>query len=476
MTIKEIEQMTEMTRANIRFYEAEGMISPLREKNGYRKYSIEDVECLKKIKLLRALHVSLENIKELQKGTLELSDVLLNHIDDLEQEQNSLVLCKELSMKMYQKGFQYENLKPDLFLEELEEQITNKYEELEVDRVPKICVPWRRFLARYVDIFLYEVIVYLFIIFVLKVRFSVEGFKLWTILMPYLLMLFLEPLQLMCFKTTVGKCILGIYVTNNEYGRLNYKEGFLRTFRIIVGGMGLLIPFYNVYCLYRRFGEHVTGVDLDWEYDSTLIVKDMTLWRGIGFVTLGIVYIVIMVFGDMVAQVPANKGELTQKDFCENYRHLVKYFNVSLPYDLDDEGRWFENQTNDIYLDNDVRVSDLNFELENDEIISVDFSMELVNYDDFVPDLQEYMYLITMAYVGGQENYSILSTDKIEFYRVMSNNLYSDFHYQMAGVQICCEVEHEGFKYLDIHKLLVPEEGNANCSSFRFEIEKKATN
>ena len=36
MTIKELEEAVGMTRANIRFYEQEGLLSPARSANGYR--------------------------------------------------------------------------------------------------------------------------------------------------------------------------------------------------------------------------------------------------------------------------------------------------------------------------------------------------------------------------------------------------------------------------------------------------------
>lgn len=39
MTIAELEARSGMTRANIRFYEAEGFIRPERRENGYRDYS-----------------------------------------------------------------------------------------------------------------------------------------------------------------------------------------------------------------------------------------------------------------------------------------------------------------------------------------------------------------------------------------------------------------------------------------------------
>ena len=50
MTIKEVEEKTGLARSNIRFYEKEKLIQPTRNVgNGYREYSEEDVEIIKKI-------------------------------------------------------------------------------------------------------------------------------------------------------------------------------------------------------------------------------------------------------------------------------------------------------------------------------------------------------------------------------------------------------------------------------------------
>ena len=43
MTIKEMEALTGLTRANIRFYEQHGLLSPERHQNGYRDYTEEDL-------------------------------------------------------------------------------------------------------------------------------------------------------------------------------------------------------------------------------------------------------------------------------------------------------------------------------------------------------------------------------------------------------------------------------------------------
>ena len=66
MTIKEIEERTGMDRANIRFYEKEGLINPTRLDNGYRDYTQKDIDVLLRIKLLRSLHLSIEDIRALQ--------------------------------------------------------------------------------------------------------------------------------------------------------------------------------------------------------------------------------------------------------------------------------------------------------------------------------------------------------------------------------------------------------------------------
>ena len=65
MTIKEIETLSGLPRANIRYYESEGLISPKRAENGYREYSQADIDVLLRVKLLRALGLRIDTIKAL---------------------------------------------------------------------------------------------------------------------------------------------------------------------------------------------------------------------------------------------------------------------------------------------------------------------------------------------------------------------------------------------------------------------------
>ena len=69
MTIKELEERSGLERATIRFYEKEGLLSPKRLDNGYRDYSEAELELLLRIRLLRDIHLPLDEIRALETGT-----------------------------------------------------------------------------------------------------------------------------------------------------------------------------------------------------------------------------------------------------------------------------------------------------------------------------------------------------------------------------------------------------------------------
>lgn len=64
MQIKDVEILTGMPRANIRYYEKEGLLNrTTRNVFNYREYTEEDVEQLRRIKVLRLLEVPMEEIR-----------------------------------------------------------------------------------------------------------------------------------------------------------------------------------------------------------------------------------------------------------------------------------------------------------------------------------------------------------------------------------------------------------------------------
>lgn len=97
MRINEVETQVGITKKNIRFYEAEGLLSPRRNKeNGYRDYGKAEVETLRRIKLLRKLGLPLEEIRRMQSGSLTVGDGMRRHLAALERQQQDLAAAARL--------------------------------------------------------------------------------------------------------------------------------------------------------------------------------------------------------------------------------------------------------------------------------------------------------------------------------------------------------------------------------------------
>ena len=89
MTIKDAERRTGLSRSNIRFYEKEKLIDPSRnESNGYRDYSENDVENIKKIAHLRTLGISIEDIRNIISEKATLKDTLEKQYEVLKSQIN----------------------------------------------------------------------------------------------------------------------------------------------------------------------------------------------------------------------------------------------------------------------------------------------------------------------------------------------------------------------------------------------------
>ena len=100
MKINEVEKLLGITKANIRFYEKEGLLTPQRSENGYRDYSQEDIAILKEIIILRKLGIPVQQIADIQDGVLPLQQALDSTITALQWEiqklSGSLSLCRQL--------------------------------------------------------------------------------------------------------------------------------------------------------------------------------------------------------------------------------------------------------------------------------------------------------------------------------------------------------------------------------------------
>ena len=119
MRINELENLLKISRANIRFYEKEGLISPSRKDNGYREYDEEDVEILKRIIIYRKIGISISDIKDIFAGVLSLNDAANKSVSLLEQEITSLNISVELCNEICKSGIDDENLDADYYWREI---------------------------------------------------------------------------------------------------------------------------------------------------------------------------------------------------------------------------------------------------------------------------------------------------------------------------------------------------------------------
>jgi len=119
--INEVETLVGITKKNIRFYEEQGLLRPRRNsENGYRDYGEEEVETLRRIKLLRKLGIPIEEIRQMQSGRHTVADAMHRHLVTLEREGENLRRAMELCALLKDREERLEALDAQAILEEME--------------------------------------------------------------------------------------------------------------------------------------------------------------------------------------------------------------------------------------------------------------------------------------------------------------------------------------------------------------------
>ena len=110
-------------RFNIRFYEKEKASIPARnEQNGYRDYSENDVEDIKKIAYLRTLGLSLEDIRNIMAEKLSLHEAVAARSEKLEEQIEDLHKAKAMCRKLLaDEEVGYKELQVEQYVPQLED-------------------------------------------------------------------------------------------------------------------------------------------------------------------------------------------------------------------------------------------------------------------------------------------------------------------------------------------------------------------
>lgn len=360
MLIRDLEQQTGLDRATIRYYEKEGLVIPHRAENGYRTYTEKERDMLLKIKLLRQLGMSLDRIKELQQGSAGFYEALTEQIRVLEKQLRDADRAKEVCIDIRNTGTSFHNLDAAYYLKELSHasRPESKWKPQPVPEFSRRAPvhPWKRFLARLIDLSILELTALFLTAVVLRIRpmndfiYSVIGFS----LSVHLFWLPIEALLLHYWGTTPGKWIFGIRVESANGGRLPIATAIGRSWDVLHYGYGFCIPFYSYWRLYKSYRQYNDDCFMPWdrEWDAEIQFDyNYTGKKKTAIVCVSAAFLLTygLYFADGIK--PRYRGEdLTVSQIAENHNDLLHLISddesATLTMNLNEDGTWRNYQIN----------------------------------------------------------------------------------------------------------------------------------
>ena len=379
MNIQEVESKTQLNRANIRFYEKEGLIAPERRSNGYRNYSQEDVDALLRIKLLRELGFSLQAVEQVQRGEADFQELLARRIRETEREERRQQSIRAVCTSMREEGVQYATLNAQTYLNQYYRGLSSPPRQsyaLESDVVPPDPHPWRRWMARVLDGFLVDIL-FLFI-WCIPLHHFLQGVNdLASTVVGVLLMLALEPVMLHFLGTTPGKWLMGISIRNEDGEKPSWLQAWLRTWGVLKWGYGFYIPIYNIYRGYRCYKTEMEGETQEWdqEAETVLCFRDTRLWRPWAVIgaQVGIFGCIILIA--LASMLPPNRGDLTVEEFVENYQWYAGQLGYGDTWQLQDSGEFLQWDTTMIIVPEPKPPAPLQWTVEDGVLTEVAIDM-----------------------------------------------------------------------------------------------------
>lgn len=438
MTIKEMEARTGMSRANIRYYEQEGLIAPQRDGNGYRNYQEEDVQALERILLMRRLGVSLEDIRALQAGSLSLWTAMERQAAKLSQAQQEAAAAQALCRSIQTAGRPYAQLDARPFL-----QAPQPPPELPaMDTILPLRHPWRRYLARSLDFGLYSLLWYAFWELVMRrspLQMGTAGQILHT-LVTMGLMLVLEPLLLWRFGATPGKWIFGLRLENDDGGRPDYWAGLGRTLLVLQKGLCFQIPIASLVCQIKSYKRCKAGEPQPWDEGFRYTIRDTRAYRGLVYALSVLMTAGLMFLTTLGGRMPPNRGGLDVADFAQNYNALAAYYGENDGFRLNSQGAWEERPSEGGPTPLRLRENPpLQYTVEDGVLtgVSLSFTME----DAYRSNAQDVMLLSALAFAGAQPEAGLFSPVRDQCIRQIQKGFYQGYQMWAGDVLISYHVE-----------------------------------
>ena len=528
MNIKEMEQRSGLPRSGIRFYESEGLLSPVRSPNGYRDYSEDDLDTLMKIKRLRSLGLSLQEIKEVQSGALPLADALRAQLVRLGSMRGEMARAEAECRSLIDAGAGWADMMdvalpspaaqealPGAQREEPggrdgagddfpltgreaaaragrpQQEARRLYLDTGIKyshRRPSLGWtdghtepgPWRRYFARFIDSWLYATATLAFVTLVLGLNPTDEGMgaSIFEWLLRSLLLLTVEPLCLHFFAATPGKWLLGISVRDYDGKCLSFSEAFARTWKVYVMGLGLNIPIvYFITCLlaYRR---SLKGEDQPWDSEYGRWIPVYRQERSAGAtaaIAAGGAAALLLVGVLCIArsQMPPHRGDLSTEEFVENYNELSDYFGIGGAYvKLTPEGLVEDapDGTYVLHLGNGT-LPEFHFTEEGGVLTRVELSVDFAGEDGALASgYGRYYQLAAMAYIWGRPGMGMFNFDaRQEVVDCVYEHANEAYVAEWGGVTVINDPRYSGYR--DYGGRLFPVEGEVQRQELSFVME-----
>lgn len=487
MTIREIEDATGLPRANVRYYESLGLIHPARAANGYRDYRQEDLDTLLKIKLLRQLDCSLEDIQALKQGTRSLEQVLSEVGAALEkkdaQTQHALELCRQLRADRPS----WDSLQPERYLFWNPAISTELPPVRDASENLSYYCPWRRYFARTLDYALCLTVWELFLCLVPRV--NILNAPLWldvlNAAMAMGLMCVLEAVFLHFFGTTPGKALFGLKLTRSDGSHLGFWDALWRTGRAVLLGMGLMIPLVSLVTLILSYQRCSHQVPQPWTLDDEGWSDPSRGWtpffeqrgsalRVAGFVGCYVAIIALTMLGSLVAATPWHRGELTAKEFVSNYNHLLTYASApNFPVEkLGADGTWYQTDpSNFAFHVLGVEPPSFQFTEQDGRLTQVSFSLSSTSLGLLYEFPSDYAVRALYALLGERE--LLPDQELVAVTQEMREIFSGERTWTIDGWDITCRMDFSGYEVYE--QYLFPIDGETQNLTYVFSIQASQT-
>ncbi len=467
MKIQEIETLSGLERATIRYYEKEGLLNPRRTENGYRDYSDADLEELKKIKLLRQLGVPLEKIRKLQQGSGDFLTAMDEQIDSLRKHITERQWAMEVCREIRNDNQDYRTLQADRYLELLRRP---QYESASAqsntaveppkqpepfrEKIRREVHPWRRLLARTTDRLLFIAIVNFVLFVVLRVRMIPDWFGIVFGYAAYWIVILIEPFLLHYIGTTPGKWIFGVKLEYYQGGKLPIDVALSRCGKVLQDGLGYGIPGWQLYRLYKSHSDLTERYETTWDSETEVTYTKFD-WKGKTLFAATVCLILFLLFTSAADfMLPKHRGELTIQEYAENYRFYHEKVMKCETDLLNDDGTWYDQPDKTsgavIHVDGngDHETADFTYELENGAIKSIRFEDEWSGFYT-VSTLPDYLIHAAIAYVAAQPGMTAneLTQWLLVINQTIENKSDDSFTVDYHGVRIHWEIEYENCKF-----------------------------